>query len=74
MEIVSFDFSKLRGRIVEKYGSQAAFARDLGCSEVVFSKKMNNQVKFSPDDIVKIVEMLDIDSEQIGDYFFTIKV
>lgn len=71
---MSFDYSKLRGRMVEKYGSQTAFVRDFGVSENTFSQKMNHKVRFTSDDIMKITEMLDIPSEEIGVYFFTPKV
>lgn len=71
---MSFDYSKLRGRMVEKYGSQTAFVRDFGISENSFSLKMNCKVRFTSDDIVKITAMLDIPSDEIGTYFFTQKV
>lgn len=71
---LAFDYSKLRGKIVEKYSSQAAFVEDFGISENSFSLKMNNKSRFSPDDIIKIVDMLDISKDEIGAYFFTPKV
>lgn len=71
---VSFNFSKLRGRIVEKYGTQTAFVKAFGVSENVFSRKMNNKVRFNSDDIVKIVKMLDIPENEINQYFFTQEV
>lgn len=71
---MSFDYSKLRGRIIEKFGSQTAFVRKFGVSENTFSQKMNNKVRFTTNDIAKISDMLDISQELIGDYFFTEKV
>lgn len=71
---MSFCHAKLKGRIVEKYGSQTAFAEVFGVSENVFSQKMNNKVRFSTDDILKIVKLLDIPGEEIGLYFFEEKV
>lgn len=71
---MAFDYSKLRGRIVEKYGSQSAFVEEYGISENSFSKKMNNKVRFTSDDIVKITEMLEIPKDLVGVYFFTPKV
>ena len=62
---MAFDYSKLRGRIVEKYGNQAKFAAALGVSENTFSLKMNNKVRFTTDDI---------EADDIGGYFFTLKV
>ena len=69
-----FDYSKLKGRIVEKFGTQAAFSKAFGMSENSFSMKMNNKSRFTTDDIVKIVAMLDIPIDEIGLYFFTPKV
>ena len=68
---MAFNYSKLRGRIVEKYGSQSAFVEKFGVSKNTFSLKMNNKVRFSPDDISKITDMLDIPEAEIGAYFFT---
>lgn len=71
---MSFDYSRLRGRIVEKYGTQTAFVKDFGISENSFSLKMNNKTAFSVDDIIKICDMLKISKNEVGDYFFTEKV
>jgi len=71
---VEFDYSKLRGRIIEKYGSQTEFTKAFGVSQNVFSKKMQNKVRFTSDDIMKIIKMLDIAVDEIGLYFFTLKV
>lgn len=71
---MAFDYSKLRGKIIEKYGSQTAFVKEFGVSENVFSQKMNNKVRFTSDDIIKISGMLGILSNEIGLYFFSEKV
>lgn len=71
---MAFNYNKLRGRIIEKYGSQTAFAKAFGVSENTFSLKMSNKVRFSTDDITIITKMLDISEGEIGEYFFTLKV
>lgn len=71
---MKFDFSKLRGRIIEKYGTQTAFAQAFGVSENTFSCKMNNKVRFNSKDIIKITKMLDISENEINEYFFSQKV
>ena len=68
---MSFNYDKLRGRIIEKFGSQTAFVKAFGVSENTFSLKMNNKVRFSTDDITRITKMLDISENEIGAYFFT---
>ena len=67
---MSFDYSKLKGRIVEKYDTQAAFAQALGMSKNVLSGKMNGKVRFNSDEIVNIVALLGISESEIGAYFF----
>lgn len=71
-----FDYSKLRGRITEKFGSIKAFAEADGRSVVTISKKLNGKVVVSPDDIVKwsSPELLDIQPSEYHLYFFRMKV
>lgn len=71
---MAFNYNKLKGRIVEKFGNQTKFAEVFGVSENTMSLKLNNKVRFTADDIVKIVKLLDIPAEEIGLYFFTQKV
>ena len=71
---MSFDYSKLRGKIVEKYGNQSNFASALGISENTLSLKMNNKVRFTTDDITTISRLLEINAGEIGRYFFALKV
>lgn len=71
---MEFDFRKLKARMIEKYGSQTAFVKEFGCSENVFSQKMNNKVRFTTTDIRRIAELLEIETGDIGLYFFTLKV
>ena len=65
-----YDYSKLRGRIVEKYGTITAFAGTLGISKTTISLKLKNEIGFSRDDIVKWAELLAIPEEEYTLYFF----
>ena len=47
---MQYNYKKLRGRIVEKYGSQKNFADILGVSENSVSKKMQGKTGFSQED------------------------
>jgi len=67
---VEFDYSKLKGRIVEKYGCISRFVDEFGCTMQNFSLKLNNKVQFSQKDVIRIVGMLDIAITEIGEYFF----
>lgn len=73
MSQLPFDYSKLRGRIVEKYGSAQRLCEDFGVTNVHFSRKLNGKVSFTQDDIVKLVDLLDIEPSEIGAYFFALK-
>lgn len=70
---MKFDFSKLRGRIVEKYGTCENFAAAVGTAKATMSGKLNNKVKITGQEIYKwsLPEFLDIAAEEIGVYFFT---
>ena len=70
---MAFDYSKLKGKIVEKYGNQTNFVKEFGVSENTFSRKMNNKVRFTPDDIIKISCMLAIPKRWNRRIFFNEK-
>lgn len=69
-----FDYSKLRGRIVEKYDTQYKFAKAVGKSERTLTLKLNNQIPFTQDDITSFCDTLDIPYVDIPAYFFTLVV
>lgn len=68
---MGYTYNKLRGRIIEKYGTQEKFARELGVSKNSLSLKMNGKTSFSQDDVKRWCELLSIKMDDIGDYFFT---
>lgn len=69
-----YDYSKLRGRIKEKFGTQSAFAKAMGLSDVSVSNKLNNNVEWGQEEIEKSVMILNIAYSDIHSYFFTHKV
>lgn len=71
---MAFDYSKLRGKIKEVYGTQDNFAAKLGIGRVSLSQRLNNLLDFSQEEINKSCEILGIKKEEIPVYFFTIKV
>ena len=73
---MAFDYSKLVGRIIEKFGTRKAFAATIGMSESAVSARLNNITPWKPEEI-KVVcapDILDIPDEAISEYFFTLKV
>jgi len=71
---MAFDYSKLRGRIIEKFGTIGAFSNVLGITIQSVSAKLNNKNSFSQEDIINWAEPLDISADELCDYFFTPKV
>jgi len=71
---LAYNYAKLRGRIVEKYGSGRELAKALGITHVTLSRKLCGKSDFTIDDIENICGLLDIDKNDIGVYFFTPKV
>ena len=67
---MSFKYNKLRGRIVEIFGSQAKFAEKIGLSEQIITAKLAGRSNFTQDNIITWSEALDIDQSDIGSYFF----
>lgn len=71
---MKFNYNKLRGKIREVLGTEKKAADILGISDVVFSKKLNNKSSLRASQIIKLCEVLNIDREEIGLYFFNIEV
>lgn len=69
--ITQYEYRKLIGRIVEKYGTRKEFAKVLGISENSMSLKLNGKTGLSREDMVRWGELLDIDVNDFGAYFFT---
>lgn len=69
-----YNFFNLKCKIIEKYGSQTAFAKALGTSKVLLSKKMVGKTAFTCKDIEKWIKLLEIPREEISKYFFDLKV
>lgn len=65
-----YTYNKLRGRIVEKYGTQEKFAEVLGITKQGLSLKMTGKSGFSQKDILQWCELLDIQQDRIVEYFF----
>lgn len=69
-----FDTSKLKGRIIEKFGSQGKFAEAVNHSQAFVSGILNGKAYLKQKDIDLWANVLDIAGEELNDYFFTHKV
>lgn len=63
-------YAKLRGRIVEKFGSQSAFAAAMGWREALLSAKLNNKSEWSFSEVMKACDLLEIPQSEAHLYFF----
>ena len=69
-----FDTSKVRGRIVEKFGTIKHFSEVTGSPISVVSRYLNTGDPLSQTTINKWAFALKIPVEEIGVYFFKLKV
>jgi hypothetical protein len=72
---IVFDFRRLEGRIVEKFGTRAAFAAHLGMKPSILSARLNGVTHFRMDEILTICgpDCLAIDDQDVMAFFFTPK-
>lgn len=71
---MGFDFSKLKGRMVERCGTCKACAEAIGLSHAQLSMRLSNKVPFKLDEVATLCDLLGIEPHEIGLYFFTPKV
>ena len=67
----AFNYAKLRGRMVEKYGTIEKTAEAAGVRRDMISLALNGKRQFTQADIVTLIATLEIPSEEVGAYFFT---
>lgn len=63
-------YKKLRGRIIEKYGSLKNYASEMGLTSTQISRYMNGKARFTRDKMLLWGEKLDIEKDDLGSYFF----
>lgn len=71
---MSYNYSKLLGRIVEKVGTQSKFADKMGLSERTISLKLNGRIEWKQNEIANACRVLDIIENDIPSYFFALEV
>lgn len=69
-----YDYSKLNGKIAEVCGTQAEFARRMKMSQHSVSHKLNNKSAFTQEQIEDAIDVLGIERQNVGNYFFAVKV
>lgn len=68
---MDYDYSKLKGKIREVYGTDAAFGKAMGLGRTSLSQKLNNKSEWAQDEMEKAMELLNIPRASIRAYFFT---
>ena len=71
---MTFNYNKLRGRIIEIFGSQSEFAKKMKWSERTLSLKMQGKISWKQVDILKAISLLKLSADDILEYFFTVEV
>lgn len=65
-------YSKLRGRIREKFGTQEAFATALNMHPATLSAKLNGKSEWSKTEMAAATKLLDISLKDVAQYFFSL--
>ncbi len=71
---MAMDYSKLIGRIVEKFGSRTAFAKAMGMTDDALGRRLNHGARFKSMEYIKACELLEIHPKEMHLYFFTPKL
>ena len=67
----AFNYSKLRGRMVEKFGTIEKTAEASNIRRDMISQALNGKRAFTQQEISTLAEVLEIPKLEIGTYFFT---
>ena len=67
-------YAKLRGRILEFFETNAAFAKDMDINPASLSAKLNNKSPWKREEIEKACELLSIPIDRVHIYFFSLEV
>ena len=71
---MSYNYSKLRGRIIEKFGTLGDFSKAMEWSERTNGLKLNGKVEWKQNEIMTAIGLLDIEPADIDIYFFNVEV
>ena len=74
MDSFNFNYSALEGKIKQYYDTQDNFAKAIPMARSTLNQKLQGKVDFTSKNIYTIANLLNISQEDIGKYFFTLKV
>ncbi len=67
---IVYDYSKLRGLIRERFGTQAKFAEALGISHTTLQTRLRNETYFNQEEIRRANQLFGIDDPLESDKIF----
>lgn len=67
---MTWDYSKLLGKIKQEFGTQDNFAEALGLGRVSLSQRLNNKLEFTQEEMFKSCEILNIPLIELPAYFY----
>lgn len=70
---MAINYSYIRGKIREKYGTEGSFAKSIGVTAPYLSEVLTNKRPMSRVLMEKCIKALDIQKNEIGKSFFTTK-
>lgn len=71
---MAYQTEKLEARIIEKYGTQKAFAEKIGVRRSTLSRYLSSGRDWRGSSLIKAVRALDIKDDEIDSYFFDLRV
>jgi hypothetical protein len=70
-KVYNFNYNNLRVAILDQFKTYQKFAEEMGCVQCTLCKKLKRtSAGFSQQEIIKIIELLHIEKEEIPKYFF----
>lgn len=70
---MSYDSTKLKTRIIERFGNQKKFAEALGIEESTVSRYLDGR-EWKGSTMVRAIKILEIPFDEVDSYFFEPKV
>lgn len=64
-------YAKLKGKIIEVFGTQGNFAKAMGMHHCTLTAKLNGARCWTSDEIALAIEILHIPDAEIAAYFFS---
>lgn len=69
-----YDYTKLKKRMKDMRYTQTTLAREVPMDRQTLNTKLSHRSMFKQNEISGIARVLDIDTEELGSYFFTLIV